>query len=91
MKPETLVVYTFEALQAWGRDNGIERDADQTPLEFASTLSRRFPELAAPVAHAGQLYAQVAYASATPSRKQVGELQSLWRALARHAPVTAPA
>ena len=89
MKPETLVVYTFEALQAWAREHGMERDPDQTPLEFAGTLSRRFPELAAPVAQAGQLYAQVAYASATPSRKQVGELQSLWRALARHAPVTA--
>ncbi len=82
MKPETLVVYTFEALQAWGREHGIERDADQTPLEFASALSLRFPELAAPVGHAGQLYAQVAYASGAPSRSQAGQLQALWRALA---------
>ena len=88
MKPETLVVYTFEALQAWGREHGIERDADQTPLEFANSLARRFPEIAAPVAHAGQLYAQVAYASVSPSRSQAGELQSLWRALTRRAPAT---
>lgn len=90
MKPETLVVYTFEALQAWAREHGIERDADQTPLEFASALSRRFPDLAAPVTQAGQLYARVAYASATPSRSQSGELQLLWRALARRAPAVSP-
>jgi hypothetical protein len=84
MKPETLVVYTFEALQAWAREHGSERDVDQTPLEFAGALSRRFPAIAAPVTHAGQIYAQVAYASAAPSRSQAGELRSLWRALARH-------
>jgi hypothetical protein len=85
MKPETLVVYTFQALEAWAREHGRPRGADETPLEFTSELAARFPELAAPLALAGRLYAHVAYATGPLSRSQVEELAGLWRRLMRPA------
>jgi len=38
-RPEELVRYTFEALEAWARDNGHSRLPDQTPHEFARCLA----------------------------------------------------
>jgi Domain of unknown function (DUF4129) len=89
MKPETLVVYTFEALQAWAREQGIERPGDQTPLEFVKTVAARHPDLAGEVALAGRLYARVAYASGSPSRAEVDRLEMLWRGLSRPAVLSA--
>lgn len=88
MKPETLVVYTFQALETWAREHGQPRGADETPLEFTSELAARFPELAAPLALAGRLYAHVAYATGPLSRDQAAELAGLWRSLTR--PVREP-
>ncbi|MFK7770332.1 MAG: hypothetical protein AB8B55_24185 [Mariniblastus sp.] len=36
--PAQTIQYTFHAFEAWSRDHGIERDADQTPHEFARKL-----------------------------------------------------
>lgn len=83
MKPETLVIYTFQALEAWGREHGRPRGTEETPHEFCSALAGRFPELAGPLGHAERLYAQVAYAAGGPSREQVEGLEGLWRSLSR--------
>ena len=39
-EPEELVRYSFEALEAWARERGCPREAEQTALEFASHLGR---------------------------------------------------
>ena len=83
MKPQTIVVYTFEALQAWAREQGIERTGDQTPLEFVKTVADQFPGMSSEVTQAGRIYAEVAYASGSPSRGKVDRLEVLWNALSR--------
>jgi hypothetical protein len=73
------VRYTFDALEAWSREQGISRPPDQTPLEFAQELSRRRPALAKDVTQTAQLYAGVAYARTSPSRDSVEVLERVWR------------
>lgn len=79
MSPAQLVRYTFEALEAWSREQVVARRPEQTPLEFAQELARRDPALAKDVTSAAELYVRVAYARRNPSRESVDVLERLWR------------
>ena len=76
--PDTLVVYSFEALQAWAADQGVARLPEQTPIEFVQHVQDRFPEMADILGVTGRLYGRVAYADFVPSRKEIEPLRSLW-------------
>jgi hypothetical protein len=79
MAPAQLIRYTFEALEAWAREQVIARPADQTPLEFAQELGRRVPALAKDVTETAQLYVQIAYAGKSPSKDAIEILERMWR------------
>jgi hypothetical protein len=79
MSPAQLVRYTFEALEAWSREQVVPRPPEQTPLEFAQELGRRVPVLAKDVTSTAVLYVRVAYARKDPSRESVEVLERLWR------------
>jgi len=79
MSPAQLVRYTFEALEAWAREQVVPRPPEQTPLEFAQELGRRVPALSKDVTSTAALYVRVAYAQKNPSRESVEVLERLWR------------
>jgi hypothetical protein len=79
MSPAQLAIYTFQALEAWAREQICERPPDQTPLEFAEELGRRIPALAKDVSQTADLYARVAYARKSPSRESLEVLERMWR------------
>ena len=81
MTPPQLIRYTFEALEAWSREQSVERAPEQTPLEFAQELGERVPALAKDVIQTAQLYAHIAYARKVPSRERLEALERLWRRL----------
>lgn len=79
MPPAQLVRYTFEALEAWAREQVVARPPEQTPLEFAQELSRRIPAMTREFTQTAQLYDHVAYARRTPSADSIEVLERLWR------------
>jgi hypothetical protein len=79
MTPAQLALYTFDALEAWGREQLVARPPEQTPLEFAEALSQLLPELSKDVTQTAQLYARVVYAKKAPSRESVEVLERMWR------------
>ena len=79
MSPAQLVQYTFEALEAWAREQVVARPPEQTPLEFAQELGQRVPALAKDATSTAALYVRVAYARNNPSRESVQVLERLWR------------
>jgi hypothetical protein len=80
-RPEELVRYTFEALEAWARDSGHARLPDQTPHEFARCLAAEASSLAADAGYLAELYCYVAYAHATPAAASVVRLSQLWQGM----------
>jgi hypothetical protein len=75
-----LVRYTFEALEAWGREHACPRASGQTALEFALALSISEPQIAANVQALAGWYSQLAYAPrAVPGSPD--RLRELWSAL----------
>jgi hypothetical protein len=77
--PERLIRYTFEALEAWARENGCAREPDQTPREFARQVAAREASLSGGAKTLAGLYNHVAYASRRPSAKAIEPLEEFWR------------
>jgi hypothetical protein len=80
-RPEELVRYTFEALEAWARDHGHPREPEQTPHEFARRLAAQVSALGDDAGQLADLYCQVAYAPGTLSAAPVAGLSHLWQQL----------
>jgi hypothetical protein len=79
--PEQVVRYTFEALEAWARENGCARDPDQTPREFARQIARHEASLSPGAKTLASLYSHVAYASGRPTAESIRPLAEFWQRL----------
>jgi hypothetical protein len=62
-----LVRYSFEALEAWGRDHGSPRATGQTPHEFTQQLGDFDNSVSREVKQLADLYCQIAYAPSLPA------------------------
>jgi uncharacterized protein DUF4129 len=76
-----LVRYTFEALEAWGREQGCVREIGQTPQEFALAIVATEPQLASHVQTLADWYNQLAYAPRTAAHGSPESLRELWHNL----------
>jgi hypothetical protein len=76
---EQLVRYTFEAMEAWGRERGRPRQYEQTPLEYAQRLAVDHPSLGVAAQQLADLYSRVAYGRERISRDRARVIQQLWR------------
>ena len=76
-----LVRYTFEALEAWGREQGCAREIGQTPHEFALAIGAVEPPIAASAQTLAAWYGQLAYAPRAASGGSPDALRHLWSGL----------
>jgi hypothetical protein len=74
-----LVRYTFEALEARGRERSCPRQVDQTPLEYAALVGQVEPTLAGEFRWLADLYSQLAFAGGQQSPQAAGQLRHLWQ------------
>lgn len=78
---EELVRYTFEAVEAYARDQGWPREADQTAYEFARQAGSHDRRLAIPLRHLADLYSRAAYADGPLPAASASHLRKLWEVL----------
>jgi hypothetical protein len=76
-----LVRYSFEALEAWSREQGLPRPAGETPLEFVGRLCAEVPPLETGVRRLADYYVGLAYARREPPEECRETLRRLWQAL----------
>jgi hypothetical protein len=81
-RPEELVRYSFEALEAWARDRGRPRHPEQTPHEFVRTLAADVAALADDAPPLADLYCQAAYSARGLPNTATARLARLWQTLA---------
>ncbi len=76
-----LVRYTFEALEAWGRERSCPRGSGQTPHEFALALASMQPQISSGVQMLAAWYGQLAYAPKAATQGSLEPLRQLWATL----------
>lgn len=76
-----LVAYSFQALEAWGREHGCQRAPEQTPHEFAGALTACGIAVGREAIGLADLYCCAAYSSGNLPRDRVGRLRQLWQTL----------
>ena len=96
--PDELIRYTFEATEAWARENGCRREADQTPHEFAARIRGHVESLGPGAVILAKLYCQAAYAPGSLAPAALTPLAEFWsrlrvshRTATQPPPVQAPA
>jgi hypothetical protein len=85
--PQELVRYSFEAFEAWARDNGWPREADQTAYEFARRVGGQAEAIAKPARILADLYSRAAYAPGTLPAASAEHLRALWETMRERQPV----
>jgi len=76
---EQLVLYSYEALQAWAEEHGIKPRPEQTSREFCAELGQSFPDMTTDLQQLSRLYSQAAYRLAVPEGSDLEPVKNLWR------------
>ncbi len=76
-----IVRYSFAALQAWARERNMERQPEETPLEFAKRLGDEFPALEAEAHRFTALYVRAAYDYSPLPGASLEAVKQLWKQL----------
>lgn len=76
---EKLVLYSFEALQAWAEERGIHPRPEQTAREFCDEVGNRFPEINSELYGLSFLYGHAAYGISAPAKYDLEPVKSLWQ------------
>jgi hypothetical protein len=78
---EQLVLYSFEALQAWAREHGLKPRPEQTAREFCFELGNQFPEITSELNRLSFFYSHAAYGMSVPADCDLEPVKKLWRFL----------
>jgi hypothetical protein len=81
MSPREVIHYSFQALEAWAYEKGIERRDDQTPNEFTREVAYNAKIIGTNIEQLGKLYSQEAYAPNSVASSHLPELQAFWSVL----------
>lgn len=78
MKLEDLVRFSFEALEAWGRERQCPRDGQTTPQEYAQQLLSVAKPIYDDARNLAVVYSQMAYAPATVNPSCREYIEKFW-------------
>jgi hypothetical protein len=81
LSPGELVVYSFEALEAWAYERGQGRAASETPGEFVGRLGATFTGLGADADRLNSFFVAIAYGRRGVRAEALPPLRDFWLAL----------
>lgn len=79
MAPEQIILYTYEAVQVWAKEQGLPARPQETAREYAARLRERFPALDRHIAELARFYAHAAYGTSLPPNSELEPVRELWR------------
>jgi hypothetical protein len=79
--PENIILYSYEAVQVWAKEQGSAARPEETAREFCGRLSEHHPELDLQLEQLARLYAHAAYGTKLPPDCDLEPIRDLWRRL----------
>ena len=80
--PNDLIVYSFEALEAWASEHDLARSPDETPSEFVRRLGEARSDLRQDATRLVGYFVTIVYGQAGFKAEVLPPLRQFWRALA---------
>jgi hypothetical protein len=77
--PRRVVVITFQAFEAWAREQGAARGKHETPSEFVVRAARLAPPLGPPVAELVAAYNRIVYGRGGATDQDLAAADRLWK------------
>ncbi len=81
LPPEQIIIYTFEAVQAWAKEQGTPAFPEETAREFCARLGESRIDLGSHFNELARLYAHAAYGNSLPANTNLEPIRELWRLL----------
>jgi hypothetical protein len=81
LSPNELVLYSFEALEAWANDRGLSRLPHETPVEFVRRVGEIRADVRSDIARLAGYFVTVVYGQRGLGAEVEPSLRQLWRAL----------
>ncbi len=76
-----IVVITFQAFEAWTREQGIARDKDETPTEFIKRVAKSVPQMSAPASQVVDAYNRIVYGRGQATKSDLSAADQVWKAM----------
>lgn len=76
---EEVIRYSFLAVEAWGREQGVTRMPDETPGEYAKNLEVRFAEVGQFARQLANFYSRIAYGDGKAPSGSEQVVRQLWQ------------
>jgi len=74
-----IVVITFQAFEAWARDQGTSRGKEETPTEFVRRVEKSVPNVGKPVSDVVQAYNRIVYGRGRATQQDIDAASAVWR------------
>ncbi len=79
-----IVVITFQAFEAWTREQGIARGRDETPSEFIKRVATSVPQMSAPASQVVDAYNRIVYGRGQATKSDLSAAEQVWKAMLAH-------
>jgi hypothetical protein len=79
--PGQIILYSYEAVQVWAKEQGIDLRPEETAREFCARLGGKRPELDSQLQPLARLYAHAAFGTKLPPECDLEPIRELWRRL----------
>ncbi|MCG8653225.1 MAG: DUF4129 domain-containing protein, partial [Pirellulales bacterium] len=76
--PRMIVVITFQAFEAWTREQGSTRGKDETPSEFIRRIAQSLPQVSAAASQVVDAYNRIVYGRGGASQRDLSAAKKVW-------------
>lgn len=76
-----VVVITFQAFEAWTREQGNARGKDETPSEFIRRIAQSVPQMSTPANQVVDAYNRIVYGRGKATKTDLSAAEKVWKAM----------
>ncbi len=73
------IIITFQAFEAWAREQGWSRTKDETPSEFLRRITVELPQSSRPASQLVDAYNRIVYGRGNANQSDINAATSIWK------------
>jgi hypothetical protein len=74
-----IIVITFQAFEAWTREQGTARERDETPAEFMRRVAKANPRMSSSAPQVVDAYNRIVYGRGRATKQDIQAAEKVWQ------------